>query len=250
MELNLYPAIFKRRSFHVFRPVDTGRLTEAEQQEIVDAFKTFTPLDGSIKTAVRIVPASKTVFKKDADCCVLFYSEQKDFTALNAGYILEQFDLWCVLKGIGTLWYGFGKPDEKTCEGLPFVIMMALKKVPAASFMKRDFNKVKRKPLSETWEGELFPFSDTARFAPSACNSQPWRVKRDGNVLRVSRFTKPGPSGIMPERAALYFNPIDVGIYLCFLELCLENAGLSFTRTLYPDNGQTGAHEVAKYELA
>ena len=39
----------------------------------------------------------------------------------------------------------------------------------------------------------------------------------------------------MPRNASIYYNQIDIGIFMCFLELCLLNKEIKFIRTLYKD---------------
>ena len=69
-------------------------------------------------------------------------------------------------------------------------------------------------------------------------------------MLTVSRLKKPGRIGIMSPSAASYFNRIDMGIYLCVLELCLLHGGQSFERELFADPGGDAARtEVARYRL-
>ncbi len=72
---------------------------------------------------------------------------------------------------------------------------------------ERDF---KRKRVEEIWEGEQIPgVTDIVRFAPSACNSQPWLVKNDGE-LSVYRYRKPGKRGIIPADKVSFYNCIDI----------------------------------------
>ena len=47
----------------------------------------------------------------------------------NIGYLGEQLDLYLVSQNMGTLWFGIGKTDETSFEGLEFVIMIAISKV-------------------------------------------------------------------------------------------------------------------------
>ena len=37
----------------------------------------------------------------------------------------------------------------------------------------------------------------------------------------------------MPKDRVIYYNQIDIGIFLCFMELCLEHNNLDFDRTLF-----------------
>ena len=237
MKEDFYKAIFKRKSFHLFRGVGRDLLSQDELTEIEKAYADFDCLYPEIRTAIRIVPASKVNFKRDAEYCILIYSEEKENYLMNAGYIGEQLDLWLVQHNIGSLWYGIGRPDLAEYNGLKYVIMIAIHKVNDPSLYRKDMFRSKRKPLAEIWSGDDPGFADVARFAPSAVNSQPWHVENTDGVLTVSRYRKPGKLGIMPAKSVAYFNRIDIGIYLCFLEICMDHQGIGFTRELFPDNG-------------
>lgn len=250
MDQSLYEMIFKRKSFHIFRG-ESREITEAECVEITEAYKGFEPLDPSVKTAIRIVPERETTCKRGGQYCILLYSEEKENALQNIGYLGEQLDLYLVSKNIATLWFGIGKPDESVQEGMPFVIMIAIQGRKDASSFRKDMFQSRRRPVDEIWQGEKIEgVSEIVRFAPSACNSQPWLAKRKGELLEVYRFRKEGKRGIMPKEKVTYFNRIDLGIFLCFLELCLENRGIRFERTLYADHG--GEEELtlaARYVL-
>lgn len=252
MEANFYQAMLRRKSFHLFRNAGAGTLTPEELDGIRAAFAGFEPLVPEIRTAIRIVPASQVSFKHDAEYCILIYSEKKENWLMNAGYLGEQLDLWLVSRSIGTLWFGIGKPDEPGYDGLDYVIMIAVRKISDASQFRQDLSKARRKPLDEIWAGDTLGLAEIVRYAPSAVNSQPWFVKNENGTLTVYRTRKPGRIGIMPEAAASYFNRIDIGIFLCCLEVCLAEKGLPFTRELFPDlaDGKTERSKVAVYTLA
>ena len=237
MDKELYDVIFKRKSFHLFRNVGTDKISENELEGIKAAYEGFEALYPEIKTAIRIVPAEKVNFKRDAEYCILIYSEKQDNYLLNAGYIGEQLDLYLVKQNIGSLWFGIGKPDEPSYNGMDYVIMIAIHKVGDVSRFRKDMYKSKRKNADEIWRGEDYGLADVSRFAPSACNTQPWYIKSEGGKLTVFRYKKPGKRGIMPAAAVSYYNRIDVGIYLLFLELCMEKKGIRFERTLFLDDG-------------
>ena len=239
-----YEMIFKRKSFHLFRNVGNETLTQEELAGIGKAWKDFAPLYPGIKTAIRIVPSAEVNFKRDAEYCILIYSEKKENYLMNAGYLGEQLDLYLVAHDIGSLWFGIGKPDAAEYEGLDFVIMIAVRKVSDPSKYRKDMFKAKRKPLDEIWSGDDPGVAEVARFAPSACNTQPWYVESREGTLTVSRYRKPGKRGIMPAAAVSYYNRIDIGIYLCILEICMAHEGLHYERTLFADEG--GDAELTK----
>ena len=239
--------IFKRKSFHLFRNVGTEQIENGELEALKEAYNLFDRLYPNIKTAIRIVPASKVSFKRDAEYCILIYSEKKENYLMNVGYIGEQMDLYLVSRNIGTLWFGIGKPDEQNYDGLDYVIMIAIHKISDESLYRKDMFKAKRKPLEDIWEGETLSVAEIARFAPSACNTQPWFVKNDGKALKVYRKT--GKRGIMPVNAVAYYNRIDIGIYLCILEICMAEQNISAKRELFVDADDNEYSQVAQYSF-
>ena len=124
--------------------------------------------------------------------------------------------LWfhpCLLytSNIGALWFGIGKTDAGNYNGLDFVIMIAIARVEESKFRK-DMFKSKRKPLEQIWEGNCYQeIGNIVRFAPSACNTQPWKVVAEENKLTVYRYKQPGKRGIMPAAKVAYYNRIDMG---------------------------------------
>ena len=233
-----YEMIFKRKSFHLFRNVGNEKLTEKDLQEIRAAYNNITALYPDIRTDIRIVSSCEKVLGRGAEYAIEIYSEKKDNYLMNVGYIGELLDLYLVSKNIGTLWFGIGKPEESEYNGLSFVIMLLIAKTDSADKFRKDMFKSKRKPLEEIWAGEPIPgVSDIVRFAPSACNSQPWYVKREGEKLEIYRHRKPGRIGMMPGDMVSVMNRIDMGIFIRFLDLCLQHENHEFSRELFVDEG-------------
>ena len=249
MNNELYNDIFKRKSFHLFRNVGNDKIESSELEEIKKAYDGFEKLYPEIKTAIRILPAAKVNFKRDAEYCILIYSEKKDNYLMNAGYIGEQLDLYLVHHNIGSLWFGIGKPDIPTYEGLDYVIMIAIHKVNDPALYRKDMFKSKRKALEEIWSGDTLGVAEIARFSPSACNTQPWYVKNEDGKLTVFRYKKEGKRGIMPANAVKFYNRIDIGIYLCILEICFAEQKIEFERTLYLDAADEEYSKVAEYTI-
>lgn len=233
MNNNLYDMIFKRKSFHLFRNIGNEHITEDELKEIEIEFNNFKPLVEDIKVKIKIVKDSTTC-KRGQEYCILLYSEKKDNYLQNIGYIGEQLDLYLVSKNIGTLWFGIGKVEEKQLDGLDFVIMIAIAKIDSEEKFRKNMYKSKRKELSEIWNGDYhLDVANVVRFTPSACNTQPWLVESSEKELKVYRYRKPGKRGIMPVNMVKYYNQIDIGIFLCLVELCLNKNNIKFEKTLY-----------------
>ena len=242
-----YQMIFKRKSFHLFR--DIGIVSQEELKHIESEFRRCRPLFPDIRVDMKIVPANQTSCKRGQEYCILLYSEKKEGYLPNIGYIGEQLDLYLASMNIGALWFGIGKTEEPEYNGLDFVIMIAIAKMPQDKFQK-DMFKSKRKPLDEVWHGEYYShIGNIARFAPSACNTQPWIVEAMQTGLSVYRYKKPGKRGIMPAAMVTYYNRIDIGIFLLFLELCLNHEGIGFARKLLPDTGDEEKTLIAIYQL-
>ncbi len=250
MNNELYDMIFKRKSFHLFRNIGKEHITNDELKNIEEYFSKLKPLVDDIKVKIKIVKEGATC-RRGQEYCILFYSEKKENYLQNIGYLGEQLDLYLVSKNIGTLWFGIGKVDEKQYDGLDYVIMIAIAKVDSAEKFRKDMYKSKRKELQEIWNGENYlNIANIVRFAPSACNTQPWIVESSEKELKVYRYRKQGKRGIMPKDKVIYYNQIDIGIFLCFLELCLKKNNIDYNRNLYiEENHEEEKNLTATYEI-
>lgn len=252
MSNDLYPMIFKRKSFHTYnnKVFNTGslKLSNEELEDIKEIYHKLTPLYEDIKTEIIIKKEKDSKCQRGNEYTIYFYSEIKDNYLANIGYLGEQLDLYLASKNIGTLWYGLGKEKDKYND-LSFVIMMGIKKVDEDKFRK-DMFKSKRKDLKDIWKlDEYEEIGNIVRFAPSACNSQPWLVKKEDNTLVVYRYRYPGRISIMSKENAFYFNRIDIGIFIYFLELCLKHHDIEYKHQLFIDDIDEEYNLFAKYEL-
>ena len=247
MDEQLYQMVFKRKSFHIFK--NTLIISEEELAQIETAFLECKPLIPEIKVGMKIVPAAATTCKRGQEYCILLYSEKKEGYLPNIGYLGQQLDLILASMNIGALWFGIGKTDVRSDGELDFVIMIAIAKMEETKFRKNMF-KSKRKPIEEIWFGEYYlEAANIARFAPSACNTQPWIVESNEQELRVFRYKKPGKRGIMPADKVSFYNRIDIGIFLLILEVCLKHGGIVFERTLFEDKKEKEKNLVAIYAI-
>ena len=247
MDEQLYQMVFKRKSFHIFK--NTLIISEEELAQIETAFLECKPLIPEIKVSMKIVPAAATTCKRGQEYCILLYSEKKEGYLPNIGYLGQQLDLILASMNIGALWFGIGKTDIRSDGELDFVIMIAIAKMEETKFRKNMF-KSKRKPIEEIWFGEYYlEAANIARFAPSACNTQPWIVESNEQELRVFRYKKPGKRGIMPADKVSFYNRIDIGIFLLILEVCLKHGGIVFERTLFEDKKEEEKNLVAIYAI-
>ena len=228
----LYPMIFKRKSFRRFNPM--LKLSEQELEKIVNRLEWLVPLADGGKLQYRLVKKEETSCKR-GEYCLLFYGADDVGTLLNLGYMVEQLDLWLASQNIGACWYGMGKVQQAEQEhnGLPFLTMVAIGKAEPEEFRK-DYTKAKRRETELIWHGEALPaVAQAVKYAPSACNLQPWLVKLEKNVLQVCRRQVTG--SIIPKHKLAFYNSIDMGVFLCFLEITLMEKGFAFTRTMQQD---------------
>ena len=246
--IDLYDMIFKRKSFHLFRNIGNKELSNDDLSNLESFFKKIEPLNKGIKV--------KYVIDKDNNSCrrgqeysILMYSEIKDNYLQNIGYIGEQIDLYLASKDIASLWFGIGRAKEKTLDSLHYVIMIAIAKADSSSRFRKDMFASKRKKVNEMWNGDAYlDIANIVRFAPSACNSQPWLVKASKEKIDVYRYKKEGKRGIMPKDKVDFYNQIDIGIFLYFLELCLNHNNINYERLLVlEDKEEKELHLNASY---
>ena len=248
MDSSLYEMIFKRKSFHLFRNIGNEKISAEELNEIEEYFNIIKPLNKDIKVKMKIVNDSTTC-RRGQEYCLLFYSEKKDNYLQNIGYIGEQLDLYLSSIDIGSLWFGIGKTTELNYNDLDYVMMIAISKVPSDSFRK-DMYKSKRKPIEEIYDG--FKYKDIiniARFSPSSCNTQPWFIKEENNILMIYRYRKPGKRGIMPKDKVIYQNLVDIGIFLLFVELILKENKYDFKTEICNDNESNEAELSLDFKI-
>ena len=246
--MNYYAQIFKRKSFHFF--VGGKPTTEDDIQKINDFIRGVTPLFSDIETKIVIVPEKETTCHRGADYCILFYSETKGEYLRNIGYIGQQIDLFLASMNIGSLWFGIGKPKKIKYEEMDYVVMIAFKRMSETSFRK-DMYKAKRKSLEEIWSGDNLDIANIVRFTPSACNTQPWFVENKDDMLFIYRYKKAGKRGIMPVNKVMFYNKIDIGIFLLMVEVCLEEKAISYQRQLLSDTNDSEIERslIAIYKL-
>ena len=246
----LYDMIFKRKSFHLFRNIGNEHISNDELKDIETYFYTLKPLVDGIKVKIKIVKEGVTC-KRGQEYCILLYSEKKDNYLQNIGYLGEQLDLYLVSKNIGTLWFGIGRVEEKQLDGLDYVIMIAISKVDSEEKFRKDMYKSKRKELSEIWIGNNYlDIANIVRFTPSACNTQPWKVETSEKELKVYRYRKEGKRGIMPKDRVIYYNQIDIGIFLYFLDLCLDKNNLKYNKKIFAEKNHDAENNLtAIYEI-
>ena len=240
----LLNAVYKRKSM---RKYNGGSLTVEELAQIEDYLHQLKPLCPEIKVDFKIVPCKETNCKFDAEYALIVYSEEGNLWLANVGYMLEQWDLYLAQLNVGVCWYGMGKVEEEEKDGLKYAILLSFGKSNESDF-RTDTSEFNRKSINEIWTGFSDPkLAEIVRLAPSAVNSQPWKVEQEGNVLKVYR--EKGKTPVLSGILFKHWNKVDIGIFLAFLDVALESEGYAFTRQLHQDTDDKKSVLTATYTL-
>jgi hypothetical protein len=213
----LYQAIFRRKSV---RSYSHGPLDSYALEGIVERTKGLRPQVPGIRTDIRILSGDRVrgMFKVGAPHFLALYSEPGKGYLSNAGFMLQQMDLYFSVNGIGSCWQGGPKPvrEARNVSGLEFVSMLAFG--PASEVVHRSSpHEFKREPLGmisdvDGQERLLEP----ARLAPSGMNNQPWFFTGGDGVVHAHSARSP---------VAGRMNLISTGIALCHMWLAARHQG-------------------------
>ena len=233
----LYQAIFKRKSV---REIDPTPLDKVTLDRIISQSPSIKRILPSIRTELRIMTGKdvKGMFKVNAPHFLAIFSERKEGYLVNAGFMLQQMDLYLSANGLGSCWQGGPKPtkDAELVEGLEFVIMLAFGK-PQERLHRESVSEFKRVPLSKITDisgrDELI---EPARLAPSGMNNQPWYFS-DGNGAIDAFYHK--------SLVADHMNQISVGIALNHVWLTARHLGKNADLTIDQRPSREGPRRYA-----
>ena len=124
---SLYETIFKRKSIREYDLAPLDGHTLAEMMAHTSALK---PLYDDIKIEVKLLSQKdvKGLFLAKAPHYLAVFSEPKDGYLTNAGFMLQQMDLFFSANGIGSCWQGMPKPTKEISNSskLEFVILLEI----------------------------------------------------------------------------------------------------------------------------
>jgi nitroreductase len=243
----LYKTIFTRKSI---RKYDMAPLPAQTIEELQDFTTMVKPLDESIKIEYVYLGTSdvKNLLPIKAPHYICFYSEKKDKYLMNAGFMLQQIDLFLSANGLGSCWLGMARPSKQVPEtrnGLEFVIMIAfgngidpVRRTSVSEFNRKSLSSVSNVPGAE----ELL---EPARLAPSASNSQPWYFSGSVDNITVSR------EKLNLLRASIYgkMNQVDIGIALAHIWLACEHKGKTMNLDFESAPTPSGYEFMAKVKI-
>ncbi len=219
---NLYETIFKRKSI---RQYDLTPLDEHKLGQIMAHTSALKPLHDDIKIEMKLVSQKdvKGLFLAKAPHYLAVFSEAKDGYLTNAGFMLQQMDLFFSANGIGSCWQGVAKPTKEILSRskLEFVILLAFGK-PKERLHRESVSEFKRKPLGEITDvKDSDEFLEPARLAPSAVNRQQWFFTGNAGTLHAYRAKSSILTAFMFDR----MSKISMGIAICHVWIAAKHLG-------------------------
>ncbi len=225
--MELKNMIDKRKSF---RKYTAQPVSEEQLADIMTFYKTVKPLLPDIEVCMQIVNKDQVRFMLPwkTPQLIAFYSQPKEGYLENAGFILQQMDLYLQSIGLGSCWLGLGKMRlENAPEGMEFVILLAFGH--SEESLRSGAGEFKRLSLAEIADKED-PALEPARLAPSSTNSQPWYFTHEGELVHAYCSLK----GLLRHKMLEAMNRIDMGIAFAHLYLCSPET-FAFTRENAPE---------------
>lgn len=223
--MNTFDAIFSRKSVRHFQ---YEKLEWDVISDILEYANSLPLLIEGIAIEFKLVSnieanqGFNNPFSVRAPYYICISSENKEDYQLNAGYLMQQLNLYITAKGLGTCFVLSG-PGRGLKASMKYEYVIALAFGKTVSSPYRDSSKAKRLPESDVvvYKEEVTPdikqIINAARLAPSAYNSQPWRFVVYKNRIHI--FTK---KNSFLAKALDYNKMIDMGIMLANLLLASE----------------------------
>ncbi len=218
--MNTFDAIFSGKSNRHFKqePLDWNILAD-----LLDYANNLPMLIEGIAIEFKLVSNIEAKqgffgpFNVKAPYYLCISSEEKEDYMLNAGYLLQQVNLYLTSKGIGTCFL-VAYPGSGLKATMKYKYVLALAFGNTKSAPTRDSFKAKRVPEDQivVYKEEVTPdirqILAAARLAPSAFNSQPWRFVVYQNRIHI--FAKKNP---LIAQALDYNKMIDMGVMMANL---------------------------------
>ncbi|MFW5749437.1 MAG: nitroreductase family protein, partial [Halanaerobium sp.] len=216
---DLYQAIYKRKSIRKYKEENLSEQKLTEIRGFLDKAKV---INQEIRFEAKIVNSDKvkSLLPIRSPHYLQFFSETEGDYLLNAGFILQQLDLYLSASSLGSCWFGLAKPKKEIIaeSDLEYVITLVFGS-PAEPSQRDSIEDFDRKPLSEIKEGQNhYDLLEAVRLAPSATNGQPWYFISDKDQIHLYQLEPNFIKKFFYEK----MNRIDMGIALAHLWLAAE----------------------------
>ncbi|MHC1685370.1 MAG: nitroreductase family protein [Clostridiaceae bacterium] len=237
--MNLYEAIFYRKSIRKYKPVALSHETLKNIENVINETKR---LYAEIKMDIHIVEDGKKIQEISkgivgsygkilAPHYFVITSEEKEGFQENVGYTLEQIVLTLTTMGIGTCWIG-GYIKKELLNGVieipenqkPIIVISF--GIPLDDHLNKEISiGNKRKNIESIvlnqYDSGLKDIVEAMRRAPSATNLQPWRLFFEENNINIYL-----EEGNFLVKKIYHFKNLDGGIALAHLKVACEQFGI------------------------
>lgn len=196
--IDLYDAIFHRKSIRKYKmkPLSFDIL-----EEIQNFVKKAKPLDDKIEIEYVYLAENsvRNLLPVKAPHYLCLYSEKTGRYLMNAGYLMQQVDLYLSSKGIASCWLGRARPSKEVIlsrKGLEFIIMLAFGD-SNENIHRQENSEFNRKPLEKIPSlKDIRELLEPVRLAPSSTNSQPWYITGSTEEMILWRERLPASTSI------------------------------------------------------
>ena len=237
---DLYRAIFHRKSV---RKYSRQEISQETLQKIEDFWEQTEQINPEEPVIMRILPAGHIKMRVGmsyrAPYYIAVYAADTEKGLLNAGFRLQQMDLWLSAHGIGSCWLHMMTPDQANAmaDGMACQITMGIG-YSEEKLHRSESSEFKRKKLEQITNGGDYDTElEAVRIAPSATNSQLWYFEQTGAQIRAYMI-QDNQGGEVYRK----LHEMDMGIALCHLYLAASYKGM-FRGFAYENEGthKTGA---------
>lgn len=232
--MNTFDAIFSRKSIRHFKH---EKLEWEVIADILEYANKLPMLVEGIAIEFKLVSNIEekqgfgSPFHVKAPYYLCISSEEKEDYLLNAGYLMQQINLYLATKGLGAC-FSIISPGRSLKATMKYKFIIALAFGITSSPIYRDSSEAKRLPESdiivykEEVASDVKQVLNAARLSPSVYNSQPWRFVVYKNRIHV--FAKKNQ---LIAKVLDYNKMIDMGIMIANLLLAAEEIWVDLTMT-------------------
>lgn len=228
--MNMFDAIYSRKSIHHFIQ---EKLEWDAIADILEFANNMPMLFNGIAVEYKLVSnieakqGFRGLFSVKAPYYICISSEKKDDYLLNAGYLLQQLNLYITSKGFGACVIETTNPGRSLKSTMKYEYTAALAFGKTSEQLYRAGSEAKRLPeadvivYKEDVNSDMKKLLTAARLAPSSYNSQPWRFVVYKNRIHI--FTK---KSTLMSKLLDNNKMIDMGAMLANLLLAAEELWL------------------------
>jgi nitroreductase len=229
----MFDAIFSRKSIHHFlqEKIDWDVIAD-----ILDYANQLPMLTEGISVEFKLVSNIEKKqgfhgpFSVKAPYYICISSEEKDDYLVNAGYLMQELNLYITSKGLGTCFLALSNPGFGLKSTMKYKYVTTLAFGKSSETLYRNSLDAKRLPEKDVvvYKEEVTPdikqILTAARLAPSIYNNQPWRFVVYKNRIHV--FTR---KNTVLSAVLDYHKLIDMGIMMANLLLAAEELWVEVT---------------------